>query len=100
MTNKHDRLGFTIGILIGVLGNFVVSFFVEAIKAIPAKHQESLPTWAWSILFIVFSLAFFYLAKTALREVFGAQILKRINIATVAFVITGVILIVTDVAGG
>jgi hypothetical protein len=98
MTEKVNRLGFTLGVMIGVLGNFVASFFVEAIRAIADKHLESIPAWIWATLFIVFSGVFFHFTKIAWREIFGMHSEKRLNIAAIMFFIAGIVLIITDIA--
>jgi len=92
---KRERYSFFAGVLIGVLGNFLASFFIEALKTFTNSP------WVWAVGFVLFSIGFGYISRETLREAFDAPrtILRAIDRLTVGFIIVGFIMIVWNFAG-
>jgi len=91
---KRDVLSFFVGIMIGILGNFLVSTAIEMSKAI---FEESNFLWYWALMFIFSSVFTFQLIKWAVRRLGIAQReLRAFDIATIILVLLGIFVIVWD----
>lgn len=91
MTTRRDAFSFYLGIMVGVIGNFLVSSIFEFSKAILEKANWNI-LFYWAIMFIVSSIAFFQTTKLAMgRFEIPPSLPQAFNIATVICIVLGII---------
>lgn len=94
---QRDMFTFFVGIMVGILGNFLVSTTIEIAKATFEKGNISDILWYWALMFIISSVFTFQLTKWAVRR-FGIaeRELRAFDIATIILVLLGFFVIVWD----
>jgi hypothetical protein len=94
MNRESEAFLFFVGIIIGVMGNFLVSTMVEMVNRLWQRipYFDTLPYWAG--LFIAASLIFFQLSKMAMRRLGIQHGLGAFDWACVFCTILGIIAIV------
>jgi len=89
---QRDVLSFFVGVMVGIVGNLLVSTFIEMVKAM---FEKSNILWYWAIMFIFSSVVTFQLTKWAVRKLGIAQReLRAFDIATIILVLVGIFVIV------
>lgn len=91
---ERDVFAFYAGIMVGLLGNLLVSVTIEMIKAM--QETNGLLQY-WAIGFITSSIIFLQLTKWAMRKLGIAQReLRAFDITTITFILIGIYVIVWD----
>jgi len=102
MTAKDkERLYFIGGILVGVFGNFMVSFFIEAFKAIGEHYQQPILGYNWAFLSMISAFAVFSFSKILLRRVFETPepLIRAVDRLSIVFILASIILMLFDGIG-
>jgi len=98
---KREEYFFFTGVLIAILGNYLVSCLVESLKTLiedaPFSH-----TLLWATGFIVNSVVVFQVAKQTMQYMYKTtkSKLRAFDFLAVGFVIFGILMIVSSAIGG
>lgn len=90
MTIRRETLSFYLGIMVGVIGNFLVSSIFEFSKAMFQRAEANMMLYG-ALMFIVSSVAFFQATKMALRLLNVEVSLRMFDVATIVCVVLGLI---------
>lgn len=100
MARREEHMFFA-GVLIAILGNYLISCLIEGIKALlegaPPSH-----TSVWATSFMVTSVSVFYIAKDTMRYMYKPpkSKLRVFDYLTVSFVLLGIFMMVYSAIHG
>ena len=93
MAIRRDVLAFYLGIMVGVIGNFLVSSIFEFSKAMFERADGNMMLYG-AIMFITSSIAFFQATKIALGQLGFRHPLRIFDVITIVCIVLGLIPIV------